>query len=170
MSGDSYKSLRELFCFYLQRVARAESAAVREDVIEYVSNLLVEFAVTDNLYRIKDAEGTATLSVLEMLAQGDVRLGANSFDEERRVHKHVGDYVLFHSGIYPDRLQTLELPIGQRLVCSYSEIARESYHVVSSFDHEPYTDEVPIFSDLSRRFELYRSLLHGIKGELPFAA
>lgn len=170
MKGDSYISLRQLFSYHLQRAAKAESATVRGDALMYVSDLLVEFAVTENAYRLKDESGTAIQSVFEMLAKGDVRLGADSFDEERRVNKYVGDYVLFHSGIYPDKLEMLELPTGGRLVCNYTQIARESYHVVSSFDHEPYKGEVPIFVELSRRFDLYRALLHRIKSELPFAA
>jgi hypothetical protein len=49
----------------------------------------------DNLDRIRDSHGRGLEDVGEMLLESNPLLGASSFDREREVRKHVGDYVLF---------------------------------------------------------------------------
>ena len=47
------------------------------NVTEYVSNLLVEFAHTDQLYKIQNTQGRAVDSVVEMLFESEVLLEAH---------------------------------------------------------------------------------------------
>ncbi len=88
-----------------------------------------------------------------MLAEGDVRLRADSFDREREVHKHIGDFILFWSGLYPNHLTKLKIVTQANLTCDYTRQGQRSYHLVSTFNHDPYTAEAPIFNTLSERFE-----------------
>ena len=61
------------------------------NVTEYVSNLLVEFAHTDQLYKIHNKQGRASDSVVDMLFESEVLLEAQSFDREREVLGHLAD-------------------------------------------------------------------------------
>ena len=66
------------------------------EVHDYVANLLTEFCEAETLYKIKSADGRPLCDVGEMLLESDPVYGpAPSFDRERQVRKHIGDYSLF---------------------------------------------------------------------------
>lgn len=70
------------------------------NVTEYLSNLLVEFAHSDQLYKIQNAQGRSVDSVVDMLFESEVLLEAHSFERERDVHRHIGDFTLFMTGLF----------------------------------------------------------------------
>jgi hypothetical protein len=86
------------------------------------------------------------------------------------VHKHIGDYILFWTGVNPDFLRRLRLDDGRDLVCDYTVQGRASYHVVSTFDHPPYTSEAPTFRKLSDGFDAFAAALGQVRRHLPFWA
>lgn len=65
----------------------------------YVTILLSDFAHTDSPYRIRNAVGRRLEDVGEMVIESNPLLEASSFDRERAVRKHVGDYTLFMTGL-----------------------------------------------------------------------
>src|SRR5579864_1613744 len=66
------------------------------EVQSYVATMLTEFCEMGNLYKIRDASGRPLADVGEMLLESDPVYGpAPSFDRERQVRKHIGDYSLF---------------------------------------------------------------------------
>jgi len=125
------------------------------EVEAYLAQMMVRFLHQDTLYGIRDAQGRRVNSVTEMLAEGDIRLNANSFNREREVHRHIGDFLLFWSGIYPEFLKTLKSPTGKDALIDPVGQGRYSYHLVSTFDHGDYAREAPIFRQLSDDFEAY---------------
>src|ERR1043166_1610965 len=84
-----------------------------EDVKEYLVGMLLRFLNNDGIYDIRNAQGRRVESVTEMVAEADVRLNADSFDREREVHKHIGDFLLFWSGVFPEFLQYLKAPTSR---------------------------------------------------------
>ena len=145
-----------------------EHASDAPEVQVYLTDLLARFVHTDGVFAIRK-DGTPVKSVIEMVAEGDVRLNADSFEREREVHRHIGDYILFWSGVYPDFLTKLRLA-GLDLSCDYTEQGRQSYHLVSTFDYPPFGEEAPIFRRLSEGFEEYRHVLAEVSAKLPFYA
>lgn len=145
-----------LFPMFLPEVGRSVSRHVRadgmDDAVLYLTDLLVEFSRTESL-GLRNANGQVIYSVVEMLAEGDVRLNANTFDREREVHKFVGDYILFWTGVNPKYLSRLSLPSGRQLSCDYRGQGRQSYSIVSSFDHDPYGVDAPMFGRLSHYYD-----------------
>lgn len=130
-----------------------------DDVEEYVVDLLVEFLHDERIFAIRDSRGRRVETVAEMLAEADVRLNADSFQREREVHRHIGDFLLFCSGLFPEMLRSLRgFPLGS----PEKEAARQgsfSYAVVSSFDHAPYAVEAPTFRRLSDEFAAVQEAL-----------
>ena len=172
MSG--FRQEHPLYQLFLERIQEAVASEcpgkAYEDVEDYLTSLLVAFMRTDRLFRIKDASGRSLSSVFDMLAEGDVRLNADSFEREREVHKHIGDYILFWSGLNPMFLQRLKLDDGRELLCDYTRQGKESYRLVSSFDYRPFDAEAPTFRKLSEGFEVLSSALHRVGRDLPFHA
>ena len=133
----------------------SETLLLRDpQIISYLANLLAEFVHVDNIYRIRNARGKPLEEVAEMLMEGDVRLRAASFSREREVHKHIGDFTLFWTGVYPEALRMLRAPTRKDHLIDYVSRGKESYLIASTFDYGPYKDEAPLLRRLSANFEL----------------
>jgi len=128
-----------------------------EDVEVYLTGMLVEFLHRDNLFAIRDRQGHTLQSIADMLAEGDVRLNADSFTREREVHRHIGDFLLFWSGLFPEFLREMRMQDLRDALLDVNAQAKESYHIASTFDHAPYTAEAKTFRKLSTQFEAYQA-------------
>ncbi len=124
-------------------------------IAEYVCGLLIDFIHVDHLYQIRNSRGKRLEEVGEMLVESNPMLEARSFDREREVRKHIGDYTLFLSGLFPEYVASLPRR-GLRLdsLVDYVKAGRESYRIVSCFDQFEYRNEAPLFRRLSDSFEL----------------
>ena len=103
-----------------------------------------------------------------MLLEADPIYGpAPSFDRERQVRKHVGDYILFFSGMFPESINHYRLR-RQRLenFVDFMKAGKESYYIVSKFDQFEYARLAPLFAKLAREFESCVYGLNLVKGDL----
>jgi hypothetical protein len=126
-----------------------------EEIWAYVANLLTEFCDARNLYALKNAQGRSLDDVGEMLLESDPIFGeAPSFDRERQVRKHIGDFTLFFTGMFPEAVNRFRLR-RQRLdsLIDFVHAGKESYFIVSQFDQMEYRKVAPLFSRLSKEFE-----------------
>src|SRR5688500_17889959 len=97
--------IRDLFSSVVDR-AFERDLGLRDPVVSrYVANVLVDFTHQDRIFKLRDSHGRRLEEVAEMLVEGDVCLNATSFDREREVHKHIGDFTLFWTGVYPEMLR-----------------------------------------------------------------
>lgn len=138
------------------------------DVKEYVAAMLTEFCEVENLFRIRNNEGKALQDVGEMLLESDPVYGpAASFDRERQVRKHIGDYTLFFTGMFPESINHFRLR-RQRLenLIDFMKAGKESYYIVSKFEHFEYAKVAPTFAKLAKEFESCVYGLNCVKTEL----
>jgi hypothetical protein len=136
----------------------------------YLADLLTEFAHRDSLYRICNSQGKRLDQVMDMLAEADVLLDAPSFERERTVHKHIGDYTLFWAGIYPEALRLLRAPGRMDSLIDYIRQGKQSYYIVSTFQQGPYAREARLFRQLSDEFELCQYGLSLVRREWELLA
>jgi len=154
MQIDHYHPLRQLFGHLVWRHFFAD-LQLCDPRVAYVSALLTDFTHTDNLYRIRDAQGQRLDDVGEMLIESNPLLEASSFDRERQVRKHIGDYTLFMTGIFPENVANARRrQLRLDAFVDYVKAGKESYAIVSSFDQFEYRDEALLFRQLSENFEL----------------
>lgn len=126
----------------------------QQEISGYLADLLTDFAHTDNLYRVRDGRGMRLSQVAEMLQESDVSLSAQSFDQERRVHKHIGDFTLFWAGIYPESLRRMREEGRADHLIDYVRQGKQSYYIVSTFQEGHYARDAGLFRHLSDDFEL----------------
>ncbi|MFN4033626.1 MAG: hypothetical protein ACK4ME_08440 [Fimbriimonadales bacterium] len=160
---DRNLSLQQLFG---ELVERAFALSLRWDdrqVMRYLTNLLTEFAHIDSLYRLRDLRGRPLQEVAEMLYYADIRLGAQSFYQEREVHRHIGDFTLFWTGVYPEALPRLRASLRKDHLIDYVKQGKESYRLVSLFDIGEWREEAPMFRRLSENFEVAMQGLHAVR-------
>jgi hypothetical protein len=150
--------IRRYFAVEIHK-ALLEVGLCEQDVEAYLSHMLVQFLHHDNIYAIRDAAGHRLEAVVDMLAEGDIRVNANSFDRERYVHKHIGDFLLFWSGLFPEFLKQLKQPTHRDSAVDIIRQGQKSYYLASTFEHDPYSIEAPVLLKLSNQFEGYQRSL-----------
>ncbi|HKD00993.1 MAG TPA: hypothetical protein VKB77_01105 [Terriglobales bacterium] len=160
--------LQQLF---LELVGRhyAEQIGIRDpQVVNYVAQLLAEFCDAEQLFKIRDLSGRALSDVGEMLMESDPVFGpAPSFDRERQVRKHIGDYTLFFTGMFPESINHLRLRRDRvENFVDWMKAGKESYFIVSKFEHFEYAKVAPLFASLSRNFEECVYGLNQVKNDL----
>ena len=74
-------------------------------LVGYVAELLASFVPSQAVWRLRDAQGRPLADVTAMLTEA-----AAADDDARRrdCHRHVGDFTLFWTGVYPEALPKLQ--------------------------------------------------------------
>ena len=160
--------LRQLFTDLVDAHFEHSIGLHDNDVRSYVANMLAEFCEVDSLLAIRDAAGRPLQDVGEMLLESDPIYGpAPSFDRERQVRKHIGDYTLFFTGMFPESINHFRLR-RMRLenFVDFMKAGKESYYIVSKFEHFEYAKVAPLFAKLAREFESCVYGLNLVKNEL----
>jgi hypothetical protein len=146
-----------------------EAVGLRDLAIHsYVADMLTQFCETRQLFKIRDAAGHPLHDVGEMLLQSDPVYGpAPSFDREREVRKHIGDYTLFFTGMFPESINRWRLRRARlEGFVDFMKAGKESYYIVSKFDQFEYAKVAPLFKQLSVQFESCVYALNQVKNEL----
>jgi hypothetical protein len=163
--------LRQLFGDLVRRHFFRGAQLNDPDVAEYVTGVLTDFTHVDSMYRIRNAQGHRIEEVAEMLVESNPLLEASSFDREREVRKHVGDFTLFFTGLFPEAVASLPRlrPLSIDTFIDYVSVGKESYAVVAAFNLFEYRNEAPLFRRLSDRFEECVFGLNLVKREIEEA-
>lgn len=160
--------LQQLFVELVGRHYAQEIGIRDPQVIGYVAHLLAEFCDAEQLTKVRTVSGRPLNDVGEMLLESDPIYGpAPSFDRERQVRKHIGDYTLFFAGMFPESINHHRLR-RQRLenFVEWVKAGKESYYIVSKFEYFEYAKVAPLFAQLSQKFEDCVYGLNLVKNEL----
>jgi hypothetical protein len=160
--------LQQLFVELVGRHYAEEIGLRDPQIVSYVAHLLAEFCEIEQLYNIRNGAGRTLTDVGEMMMESNPVFGpAPSFDRERQVRKHIGDYTLFFTGMFPESINQLRLR-RNRLdnFLDWMKAGKESYYIVSKFDCFEYTKVAPLFASLSSNFEQCVYGLNRVKNEL----
>jgi hypothetical protein len=119
-------------------------------LIDYISDLLTRFIRLESLFRIRNLAGRPIREVAEMLVEAQQRVG----DAQREVHRHIGDYTLFWTGVFPEAVQRLRGTSADQLVDFCAE-GKRAYWLASTIETEqPDKPSCEVLERLSRQFEL----------------
>ena len=158
--------IRGLFHTLVERAMWSQFGSGNPEVIRYVGDVLVDFSHRDQIFRIRNAFGKRVDEVAEMLMEADVTLNANSFEREREVHKHIGDFTLFWTGVYPEMLRHFRSAARRDHLVEYVQQGRASYQIASTFQYGDYAQEAPVLRELSDQFEACVLALHQVRHEM----
>ena len=160
--------LQQLFLDLVSRHYEDEVGLHDPEMSAYVASMLTEFCEVDQLHKIRNTAGRPLDDVGEMLLESDPVYGpAPNFDRERQVRKHIGDFTLFFTGMFPESLNRFRLR-KHRLenFVDLMKAGKESYYIVSKFEHFEYAKVAPLFARLSDHFEQCVYGLNMVKNEL----
>jgi hypothetical protein len=142
-------SLRRFFAATTEHTFQVDLGLVDPPLIDYLVDMLVRFVRVDAVYRIRDAVGQRLEEVAAMLIEAEQRQS----NPRREIYRHIGDFTLFWSGVYPEALGKLS-GAGRDHLLDYLEQGKRSYLIASTYEEEPYDVEAPILKRLSLEFEL----------------
>jgi hypothetical protein len=167
MSSESH-SLEQ---FFLELVGRryAEEIGIRDpQIVNYVASLLADFCDAKQLFKICSSTGKLISDVGQMLIESNPVYGpAPSFDRERAVRKHIGDYTLFFTGMFPESINKFRLRKNRlENYVEWMKAGKESYYIVSKFEFFEYAKVAPLFATLSQNFEQCVYGLNMVKNDL----
>ncbi len=160
--------LQQLFLELVYRHYSDDLGLRDSAVCHYVAGVLSDFYESESLYKIRNAQGRPLNDVGEMLLESDPVYGpAASFDRERQVRKHIGDYTLFFTGMFPESINHFRQR-RQRLenFVDFLKAGKESYYIVSKFDQFEYAKVAPLFARLAEDFERCVVGLNMVKNDL----
>jgi hypothetical protein len=116
-------------------------------LVGYVAGLLARFVPSEALWRIRDSQGRRLTAVTAMIAEAE---SASDDNRRRECHRHVGDYTLFWTGVYPEALPHLQSRDSADYLINWQLQGKRSYYLASTY----VSDEAPVLRRLSAEFEL----------------
>jgi hypothetical protein len=132
--------------------------ARRDDpAADYLSDLLTRFARVDNLHprglRAPHLESVGE-ALLEVQLLWDERSPSFQPEQEVRLRHHIGDYTLFMTGVFPERVERLDC------VRYYVTEGKRAYRFVAEHRRASLGDaRAQLFRRLSDQFEAYVGVL-----------
>jgi hypothetical protein len=118
-------------------------------LVGYVAELLASFVPSHGVWKLRDSHGRRLFEVTAMLAEAEA---AGDDGRRRECLRHVGDFTLFWTGVYPEALEKVQGTGSADSLISYQQQGKRSYYLAStlSVGH----DQRGILRRLSDQFEL----------------
>ncbi|MFK8111670.1 MAG: hypothetical protein AB8B91_05695 [Rubripirellula sp.] len=130
-------------------------------LVDYVSDMLFRFVRMESLHRVRRPNGRPATEVFQMLCEAEQRIGL----ARREVHRHIGDFTLFWSGMYPESLRRMkpsETPDGYLDYCRHGKRAYAIAAAIEGGEDRPSCDVLQLLSD---EFEMCAYGLREIRRE-----
>jgi hypothetical protein len=120
-------------------------------LVDYVSVLLVRFIRNDRIAALPGVGHEEAADVATMLMAARRHAEA---DEAREEYRHIGDYTLFWSGLYPEALRRFQRPGTQDRLIGYREAGKHAYWLASTLEPADAAEERRLLETLSHDYDL----------------
>lgn len=149
---DSTTPMHRFFAGITEQTFHAKLGVPDPDLVDYLSGLLTRFIHSDMVFKIRGLTGRPLTEVADMLIEAEARIGA----AKRTVHQHVGDFLLFWSGVYPESLTRMQREDRKDHLLNYWAEGKRAYSKASELtaEEEESADEAKLLNKLSHEFEL----------------
>ena len=147
------------FYFYvLVRQVLCRSGIKERAVADYVAEVLAQFSYVENTRCVIKGETKPVDYFVDMLA------ALQTADETTRfyVRAHIGNYSLFLSGIFPDRIRVRAERRGFPDLKYYEQLGQANYRVAGDHRLARKYDLAGIFNTLADRFQVTRLALNDL--------
>jgi hypothetical protein len=118
-------------------------------LVDYVAELLVRFVHADDVYPVRTVRGKRLMQVADMLAEAQHREGP----ARQQVHRHIGDFTLFWTGVYPEVVEGMRRG-GKDALIDYSQQGKRAYWIASTIPVEEEAAPSAVLKRLSEQFDL----------------
>lgn len=145
--------LVRLFAGLTEQTFMAELGLTDTHLIDYISQLLTRFLHRDAIFAVHGPMGRRLEELAAMMAEAE--RAENQGSARREIYRHMGDFALFWTGVYPEALRTRTAAASQDALVNYFETGKRSYFLASTYTDTPtQAEEAPVLRRLSDDFEL----------------
>ncbi len=143
--------LRRFFSGIAENTFQVQLGVADPPLIDYLSDLLTRFVQSEAIYRIRDLAGRPIREVAGMMVEAHERVG----NARRDIHRHIGDYTLFWTGVYPEALNRKHSSSSAEPLVDYCNEGKRAYWIASTIEtDEPEDASADVLERLSLQFEL----------------
>ena len=141
--------LRRFFAGLTEYAFQSRLGVADPPLVDYISELLVRFVRSDEVYGVRNVRGQRLVQVADMLAEAQQRQGP----ARRHAHRHIGDFTLFWTGLYPDVAGHMRRG-GKDSLLDYRQQGKRAYYIASTIPVEKEVAPSEVLQRLSEQFEL----------------
>ena len=130
-------------------------------LIDYLSDMLLRSVRVDSLHRVRSNNGQPATEVFQMLSEAEQRIGL----ARREVHRHIGDFTLFWSGMYPESLRKTKPSTSPDAFIDYCRQGKRAYAIAAEIEGGEDRPSCQLLHRLSEQFELCAYGLREVRRE-----
>jgi hypothetical protein len=156
---------RRFFAGITEQAFMTELGVADPPLIDYVTGLLWRFVRSDDVYSVRTPRGERLTQVADMLAEAQAREGL----AKRQLLRHVGDFTLFWTGLFPEVADRIRKAGGKDALLNYRELGKHSYRVAAQIPAPPTAavtaddDRAPTAAELLQRLSAeYELCVYGL--------
>jgi len=142
-------AIRRFFTGLTEYAFHARLGVADPPLVDYIAELLVRFVRSDELYPVRSVRGQRLVQVADMLVEAQHREGP----ARQQVHRHIGDFTLFWTGVYPEVIDGMRRGSKDALI-DYQQQGKRAYWIASTIPVEKETAPAEVLMRLSEQFEL----------------
>ncbi|QDS94802.1 hypothetical protein FF011L_35840 [Roseimaritima multifibrata] len=130
-------------------------------LVDYLNDLLLRFVRVDSMIRVRRNTGQPVTEVVQMMFEAERRVGL----AKRDVHRHIGDFTLFWSGMFPESLnQRSPIKTGDAFLDYYQQ-GKRAYAIAADIEADETRPASDLLHRLSEQFELCAYGLREVRRE-----
>lgn len=153
--------LRNLFAALTEQTFQIDYGVADPPLIDYLADLLVRFSRLDVVFKVRNLVGQRLEEVATMIMEAE----HCSAKPKAEIHRHIGDFTLFWTGVYPEALKRLKGFDRQDAMINYQEQGKRSYFLASELISQPENRDCSVLRRLSTEFELCSEGLRKVRSE-----
>ncbi len=147
-------ALRRLFRGLIDNAFCTEVGLCAPELTDYLADLLVSFVHTDAIYALPGVARGRFRELGDVLVAISTAQQVTGRADRARVHRHVGDFTLFWSGLYPECLRHHRGLAGKDQLLDYVAQGKRCYDIAAQLADADTAPSPTLLNQLSVEFEL----------------
>lgn len=144
------ENVRRFFAGVTEFVFHTRLGVTDPPMVDYVTELLTRFLHSENLYAVRGTRGERLTQVADMLEEATHRQGP----AKRQLHRHIGDFTLFWTGLYPEVADRMQQSSGKDRLLDYRDQGKKNYLIASTIPVEREQAPSEVLERLSDCFDI----------------
>ncbi|MBX3395977.1 MAG: hypothetical protein KF841_11485 [Phycisphaerae bacterium] len=144
-------ALHRWFAGLVESSFQAEIGIAEPTLLEYVTDLLTDFIHVERINLV--ADGRPVEEIAAMLCAAEVNAATSHNERRRTYHRHIGDYTLFWTGVYPENLRRLQRRHPGDDLINFFDQGKRSYAIASELSTDSSNPAAGVLRQLSEQFE-----------------
>ena len=154
-------TLERFFCGLSEYIFHSKLGIADVQLIDYVSDMLSRYVRVESSHKVRRSNGRPATEVYQMLREAEQRIGL----ARREVHRHIGDFTLFWSGMYPESLRKTRPHESADAFLDYCQQGKRAYAIAAEIEAGRDRPSSDLLQQLSDQFEMCAYGLREVRRE-----